>query len=136
MLCFCRCLVKADVFALGTPRGARRSAIDVGRFHRNEKPPVIRSVASDEGRPPLVIARQLRGEGQLLSSCCMPHGHGSEMNARWPGRSPSIAAVHPGPCFKSRYPSLELLSTALQRIRARAYNQRVWWRGDRRNLPV
>src|SRR5262249_17315039 len=81
MLGFGRRLVKADMFALWTPRGARRSAIDAGRFHRNEKPPIIRRVARDEGSPPLVIESELRGEGKLLSSCRMPHGPGSVMNA-------------------------------------------------------
>src|SRR5262249_55315020 len=36
---------------------------------------------------------------------------------RWPGRSPSIAAVHPGPCFQTLNANLELLSIGLQRIR-------------------
>src|SRR5262249_18316293 len=81
VLRFCGRVEKANILTLGTPRGARRTAIDAGRFHRNEKLPIVGSVASDKGSPSLVIESQLRGEGQPLSSCSMPHGHGSEMNA-------------------------------------------------------
>src|SRR5512147_2240364 len=76
----CGRFVEADMLALCPSGRARRSAIDAGRFHRNEKMSVESGIAGDKGRPARILEGRRRGAGQRFW-ISLAHDLGPEVNA-------------------------------------------------------